>query len=178
LNANDLADLALLAANGGRPASDGWPLAERMPTAQFLHTAPVRHPHDEGVWLGSLSALDELPGSVGSVVSLCRVGIGQVPAGVEGIRVWLIDTPGHNANLDFVLRDTVDTIASLRSEGVEVFVHCAEARSRTSAVAALYGIRHRGVEAGEVWAVLPHFDPAPFLREAVARLTGHDGSGG
>ncbi|HRN30430.1 MAG TPA: hypothetical protein PK890_12125, partial [Terrimesophilobacter sp.] len=154
------------------------PWAGRSP----LRTRPVRHPHDEGVWLGSLSALDELPGSVGSVVSLCRVGIGQVPAGVEGIRVWLIDTPGHNANLDFVLRDTVDTIASLRSEGVEVFVHCAEARSRTSAVAALYGIRHRGVEAGRAWAdvgaVLPHFDPAPFLREAVARLTGHDGSGG
>ena len=57
----------------------------------------------------------------------------------------------------------------------EVFVHCAEARSRTAAVAALYSIRHRGVSPDQAWTdverVLPGFAPAPFHRAAVVRLS-------
>lgn len=174
LNANDLSNLALLATRGGEPTRDGWPAGARMPTERFLHTAPHQHPHDDGVWLGSLSGLDELPPEVNAVVSLSRVGAEQVPDAVESIRVWLIDEDGHNANLDFVLKDAADTIAALRAEGKQVFVHCAEARSRTASVAALYSVRHCGIAITEAWsdvaAVLPHFAPAPFHRAALARI--------
>lgn len=72
------------------------------------------------------------------------------------------------------MADAADVIAELRAEGTEVFVHCAEARSRTSAVAALYGIRHRGVSVDQAWRdverVLPYFDPARFLRDSVQRI--------
>ena len=178
LSANELTNLAFLAARGGKPTGDGWPSAPLVPTGGFLHTAPRQHPHDDGVWLGSLSALAELPAQfaagLGAVVSLSRVGAEQVPAGVESIRVWLIDEPDHNANLDSVLTDAVDTIAALRREGKQVFVHCAEARSRTAAVAALYGIRRCGIGHDQAWAdvaaVLPHFAPALFHREAVAHI--------
>lgn len=174
LDANQLTSLAFLAARGGRPTRDGWPTVPAMPTGGFLHTAPRRHPHDDEVWLGSLSALAELPAEIDAVVSLSRVGTEQMPSGVESIRAWLIDEPDHNANLDWVLADAADTIAALRREGKQVFVHCAEARSRTAAVAALYGIRHRGVEPDKAWAdvaaALPYFAPAQFHREAVARI--------
>jgi ADP-ribosylglycohydrolase len=188
LDANALTDLAFLATRGGRPSRDGWPTVPVMPTDGFLHTAPRRHPHDGGVWLGSLSALAELPtasptepaaspiepAEIGAVLSLSRVGTEQMPAGVESIRAWLIDEPGHNANLDWMLAEAADTIAALRAEGTEVFVHCAEARSRTAAVAALYAIRHRGVAPEQAWAdvaaALPYFAPAQELWEAVARI--------
>ena len=34
---------------------------------------PVRHPHDDGVWLGDIATLRALPPGVDAVVSLCRV---------------------------------------------------------------------------------------------------------
>lgn len=41
----------------------------------------VAHPHDEGV---PLSAIDDVEGApVGALMSLCRVGVDQLPAGVE-----------------------------------------------------------------------------------------------
>lgn len=176
LRTNDLTNLAFLAARDGEPTSDGWPMVPAMPSGAFLHTAPHQHPQDHGVWLGSLSALSELPEEIDAVVSLSRVGAEQVPSGVESIRVWLIDEPGHNANLDFVLADAADTIASLRREGKQVFVHCAEARSRTAAVAALYSIRNCGIAEEQAWSdvagVLPYFAPATFHRKALARIVG------
>jgi hypothetical protein len=135
-----------------------------VPSAHFDHTAPVQHPADPGVWLGSQNALGKLTDSVTAVVSLCRVGTAEVPEGLESIQVRLIDQPGHNPNLDFTLADATDVLAELRTEGKEVFVHCAEAHSRTAAVGALYAMRHRGVPAGQAWAqvesVLPHFAPS------------------
>lgn len=177
--ANDLARLAVLAARRGASDSRGWPAGASVLDETLLHTAPVRHPSDDGVWLGSQSALGVLPDSVGAVVSLARVGTEEVPAGLESVRVWLVDAPGANRNLERTLADAADVIAALRAEGLEVFVHCAEARSRTAAVAALYAARHRGSPLDEAWAaldgrsgsgVLPHFAPAPFLQDAVARI--------
>lgn len=171
---NDLSGFAFLATRGGTPTADGYPTAATVPSAHFLHTAPVPHPADPGVWLGSQNALDQLPASITAVVSLCRVGTAEVPEGLESIRVRLIDQPGHNLNLDFTLADTTDTVAELRAEGHEVFVHCAEARSRTAAVGALYAARHRGIPIEQAWeqteSVLPHFDPSAENREAVDRI--------
>ena len=100
---------------------------------------PVRHPHDDGVWLGNIATLRALPPGVDAVVSLCRVHDDDLPAGVEQIDVRLIDNvdPDANPNLDFVLTDTVRLIEQLRKEGHTVLVHCVAAQSRTPIVAAL-----------------------------------------
>lgn len=134
----------------------------------------MQHPHDAGLLLGSLAALDRLPAGVDAVVSLCRIGTAQVPDGAESIQVWLVDQPDRNSNLDFVLTEAVDAVAALRAEGKTVFLHCAEARSRTSAVSALYSTRHRGVPLEQAWEdvrrALPGFAPQRFLREAIERI--------
>ena len=137
----------------------------------------VQLPSDDGVWLGSLDALPRLateaPG-VSAVVSLCRVGTEQIPAGLTSVQVRLIDQPGKNPHLDTVLAGTVDTIAQLRAEGRGVFVHCLEARSRTAAIAALYLMTHHGVPEEDAWhqvaGVLPNYEPKEFLREGVRRV--------
>ena len=79
---------------------------------------PIRHPHDDGVWLGDVATLRALPPGVDAVVSLCRVPGGDLPIGVEQIDVRLIDDVGLdvNPNLDFVLSDTVRFIEQLRNE--------------------------------------------------------------
>ncbi|WP_167043489.1 ADP-ribosylglycohydrolase family protein [Salinibacterium sp. ZJ454] len=137
----------------------------------------VRHPHDEGVWLGAVGSLDALPDDVDAVVSLCRVGTAQVPARIaHHIEVWLIDKaePHHNPNLDFVLTDAADAVAALRAEGRTVLLHCVQAQSRTPTVAALYAARHRGVPMeqalAEVSAALPAAWPNPAFREYLRGL--------
>lgn len=179
LDVNALVRLAALAVRGGKPDKQGWPSATSMFNPSWRRTEPVQHPFDAGVWLGSQSSLSHLPESVGAVVSLSRLGTKEIPAGIQSVRVWLIDTAGENNNLDFTLAEAADVIALLRRQGKQVFVHCAEARSRTSAVAALYAVRHRGASVSEAWSslngrngrgALPHYDPAPFLREAVERI--------
>jgi ADP-ribosylglycohydrolase len=138
--------------------------------------APVRHPHDDGVWLGDVAALQGLPPSVDAVVSLCRVTDDDLPAGVEQIDIRLIDIEGQDANpnLDFVLTDTVRLIEQLRNEGRTVLLHCAACQSRTPTVAALYGARKLGTsgEAAlrEVSSVLPNAYPNSDFRLALQRL--------
>lgn len=175
VRAHDLVRAACLAVRGGRPDREGWPLAERStPYPQSDYLFP--HPHDADVWIGSLAGLDRLPAEVDAVVSLCRVGTRQVPRGIENVQVWLIDQPDRNANLDFVLAEAADAVAALRAEGKRVFLHCAEGRSRTSAVATLYGVRHCGIPLADAWRdvrdTLPGFAPQMFLREAVERVAG------
>lgn len=140
----------------------------------------VRHPHDDGVWLGAAGALDTLPAEIDAVVSLCRVGTAQVPAHIRHhVEVRLIDkndpAENPNPNLDFVLLDTVNAIAALRAEGRTVLVHCAQAQSRTPSVAALYAALHGGVPIeralAEVVAALPAANPQRFLRDAIVRLS-------
>ena len=122
----------------------GWPglrpadlvaLATRIVKADKLFSydvdpmTPVRHPHDDGVWLGDVATLLALPPGVDAVVSLCRVHDDDLPVGVEQIDVRLIDDvgPDANPNLDFVLTDTVRLIEQLRNEGRTVLVHCVAA---------------------------------------------------
>lgn len=102
----------------------------------------VRHPFDEGVWLGNVLALDELPEEITAVVSLCLVGHEQVPEGVVHVPYRLIDeaAPESNRNLAFVLRDAAELVAALRDEGHEVLVHCVAAQSRTPAVGIAYAM--------------------------------------
>nr|WP_302849669.1 ADP-ribosylglycohydrolase family protein [Humibacter ginsenosidimutans] len=177
INGDELVRRAALAARGGHPDDDGWPSADRFsPTP--LH-APVRHPFDDGVWLGALDGLDHLPEGVDAVVSLCRTGRAQTPGFVQPENrdaVWLIDRPGRNADPEFVLADTADAIATLRAESRVVYVHCYEARSRTPSVAAAYAVRHRGIDPDAAFdaiaRVLLTSDPKEFLVDAVRRLGG------
>jgi ADP-ribosyl-[dinitrogen reductase] hydrolase len=138
--------------------------------------APVRHPHDDGVWLGNVTTLRTLPPGVDAVVSLCRVNDDDLPVGVEQIDVRLIDIvdPDANPNLDFALTDTVRLIEQLRNEGRTVLVHCVAAQSRTPTVAALYGARKQGISGKaalwEVTSALPDADPNSDFRQALQRL--------
>ncbi|TFD11711.1 dual specificity protein phosphatase family protein, partial [Cryobacterium sp. TMT4-10] len=155
-----------------------WPTADHLAyaTSGDISTL-VRHPHDDGVWLGAVGILDDLPAEIDAVVSLCRVGRSQVPDRIRAenrVAVWLVDEvdPRANPNLTFVLEDTVDAIAALRAEGRTVFVHCVQAISRTPTVGALYAARHRGVPIEqalrEVTDALPNANPnVTFLRELV-----------
>lgn len=137
---------------------------------------PVRHPHDEGVWLGDVATLGTLPPGVDAVVSLCRVQEHELPLGVEQIDIQLIDIvgPDANPNLDFVLTDTVRLIEQLRNEGRTVLVHCVAAQSRTPTVASLYGARRQGISGNaalrEVVSVLPDTYPNSDFRRALERL--------
>jgi ADP-ribosylglycohydrolase/protein-tyrosine phosphatase len=137
---------------------------------------PVRHPHDDGVWLGDVAALQEIPAGVDAVVSLCRVNDDDLPVGVEQIDIRLIDIvgPHANPNLDFVLTDTVRLIEQLRNEGRTVLLHCVACQSRTPTVAALYGARKQSISGmlalQEVTAVLPGAWPNSAFLEALKRL--------
>lgn len=138
----DLVEAATLAARGGRPNAYGWPGVERIAYHQTHRPVLVRHPCDEGVWLGNVLALDELPEEITAVVSLCLTGSEQVPAGVAQVPFRLIDEPQPeaNPNLDFVLTDAARTVASLRAEGHQVLVHCVAAQSRTPTVGIAYAM--------------------------------------
>jgi ADP-ribosylglycohydrolase/protein-tyrosine phosphatase len=137
---------------------------------------PSPHPHDDGVWLADVSALQRLPAGVDAVVSLCRVNDEDLPVGVEQIDIRLIDIEGQDANpnLDFVLTDTVRLIGLLRNEGRTVLLHCVACQSRTPTVAALYGARKQGISGmlalQDVIAVLPNAWPNSDFRRAVKRL--------
>jgi ADP-ribosylglycohydrolase/protein-tyrosine phosphatase len=138
--------------------------------------APVRHPHDDGVWLGDITALRELPPGVDAVVSLCRVNDGDLPVGIQQIDVRLIDRvePDENPNLDFVLTDTLRLIEQLRGEGRTVLLHCVACQSRTPTVAALYGARRNSITIDEALSdiveVLPQAWPNDEFRQALLRL--------
>jgi ADP-ribosyl-[dinitrogen reductase] hydrolase len=149
---------------------------ERPFSYDLVRMTPVRHPHDDGVWLGDVAALQSLPPGVNAVVSLCRVNDDDLPAGVEQIDIRLIDIvgPDANPNLDFVLTDTVRLIEQLRNEGRSVFLHCVACQSRTPTVAALYGARRQGISGllalEDVTEVLPDSWPNSDFRKAIKRL--------
>lgn len=174
LRANDLVRLAVLAAREGGTDAEGWPAADRA-TVYPWNDWLFPHPHDDGVLVGSIAALDRLPIDVDAVVSLCRVGTSQVPTHAESIQVWLVDQRNRNLNLEQVLTEASDLVARLRAEGKKVFFHCAEARSRTASLTTLYSVRHCGVPLAQAWrdaaTTLPAFNPEPFLREAIDRIT-------
>jgi len=181
LRARDLVALGVMTARHGRPDSGGWPAGTRLDYSAYKDSGVLaRHPHDEGVWLGGVDALRKLPDGVDAVVSLCRLGVAQVPApGVaagDHLEVWLVDDPeqGKNPNLDFVLTDAAEAVAALRAEGRTVLLHCVQAQSRTPAVAALYGARLTGrtpTEAlSDIVKALPRANPNSGLRAALERL--------
>lgn len=143
----------------------------------------VAHPHDRGVYLGGIGALDRLPSNVDAVISLCRIGRRQVPDTIDRencVAVWLVDssTQEDNQYVDFTLTESADMVARMRREGKTVLLHCVQAHSRTPTVGALYAARHLGVPIDDalrqVSAVLPMANPNPAFVEAIRRIA-HEG---
>ena len=168
LRTRDLVDLGSQIVRKGKPDSFDF-------TYSGYETGViVQHPYDEGVWLGDIGALRPLPEGVDAVVSLYRVGEADLPACAEQIDVRLIDQPGVNHHLDFVLLDTVRAVEQLRQDGQIVLIHCVQAQSRTPTIAALYGARLRGVSIAEALAdvcgILPDASSIREFREALQRL--------
>ncbi|MBT2554479.1 dual specificity protein phosphatase [Arthrobacter sp. ISL-5] len=165
--------MELAGGEGHQP--DAWPRAARQDYGMFDRTdVLVRHPHDDGVWLGCVGSLARVAEvGIDAVVSLCRLGTSDVPgvAAVDHARFWVVDSPKYedNAHAAFVLRDAAAAVERFRSEGKTVLLHCVRAESRTPAVAALYGAQVAGItplEALEdVRRVLPGASPnGLFLR--------------
>lgn len=174
LRGEQLVHLAHLATAGG---SSGWPTLERIDYSRFGAVGTlVRHPFDDGVWLGDAGALDDLPEEVTAVVSLCRLGTGQVAGHVKHVTFRLVDRPepDENPNLAFVLGDAARTVADLREEGHVVLVHCVAAHSRTPAVGIAYALR-LGQSLGEscraLQRALPTSRPNSTFAKCLSRMS-------
>jgi ADP-ribosyl-[dinitrogen reductase] hydrolase len=173
LRGRDLARLAVLSVRGGQDDAQGWPSGESLATYAGASTVTVEHPDDPGVLLGAVGALR--PGVAGAVVSLCRLGINQVPlhgvAPADHTEAWIIDIDGANIDLPSAIRDAADAVRILRSEGKAVLLHCVHAETRTPIVAAAYGSMKTGSSPSEalqrVLAVLPSARPRPSFRAAL-----------
>ncbi|APH01186.1 hypothetical protein ASJ30_06210 [Janibacter indicus] len=174
--AEDLVEAATLAARDGRPNAYGWPGVGRINYHRAHRPVLVRHPFDDGVWLGNVLALDELPEEITAVVSLCLTGSEQTPSGVVHVPFRLIDDPQPeaNPNLDFVLTDAARTVGSLRAEGHQVLVHCVAAQSRTPTVGIAYamisGVNLDTATKG-VCSALPDASPNRGFRATLARYS-------
>lgn len=133
------------------------------------------HPYDPQVVLGGVGVLRNLPADVDAVVSMCRLRDDDIRTDVPHVEVRLIDRPerDENPHLDYVLLETVRAVERLRAQGRTVLVHCVGAYSRTPTMAALYGLRLKGVGAEQalrdVAAVLPGANPNPAFRAALKR---------
>jgi ADP-ribosylglycohydrolase len=157
----ELVALALENAEPTRSHEDRWPMAAHV-EAKPIGTL-ARHPHDDGVWLGSMDMLDQLPDEVTAVVSICRTGRQQIPSANDNVtqraEFWLVDDVDANVDALSVIIDAADTVAQLRQQGHVVFLHCVAAHSRTPTVAAAYSARHLGRECmtahEEIRSVLP-----------------------
>jgi protein-tyrosine phosphatase len=140
----------------------------------------VRSPHDDKVWLSGVSSLRQLPEGVDAVVSLCRLGVDDLPAAAvqaqNHVEVWLVDDarPERNPHLDYVLTEAAEAIRELRAEGKTVLLHCVQAQSRTPTVAALYGAQVTGRSPrsclADIQRVLPTAQPNSGMLAALDRL--------
>ncbi|WP_298119559.1 ADP-ribosylglycohydrolase family protein [uncultured Aurantimicrobium sp.] len=159
LNYRDLLNLGVLCASGkDQHEVTGWPLSTQMSGTH--ENVWVQHPHDDGVYLASLTALEEMPADIDAVVSMCRVGTEQVQ-GAEVFEFWLFVEPGHNLDTVAVLRDAAHTVAKLREEGKKVVIHCVAAHNRTPAAAIAYSILHKNIAFDQAWQEVRNALPNP-----------------
>lgn len=175
LRARDLMVLGMELGRGEGRRQLSWPRAERHDYSMWGRTdALVRHPHDDGVWLGGVGSLERVAElGIDAVVSLCRLGTLDVPgvAPENHATFWVVDSAveGDNAHTAFVLGEAAAAVERYRAEGKTVLLHCVRAEARTPTVAALYGAHVAQISPlealEEVRRLLPGARPNPlFLR--------------
>lgn len=183
LATDDLVRLGVMVARGGAPDAIGWPTVDSLVEwARDREPVPVCVPleasgpdADGGVLVGNLLGIDEaVSQGVDAIVSLCRVGRGDVPTDVQHATFWLVDQVAEeaNPNLRFVVEDAAGAVADLRHEGSRVFLHCVAGRSRTPTVAATYLADRDGTSRADalhrVRATLLDVHPNPRFRALLA----------
>lgn len=176
LRVRDLMMLGMELARGEGRRLDSWPRAITQDYSFWGRTdALVRHPHDDGVWLGgirSLARVAEL--GIDAVVSLCRLGTEDIPgvAPADHATFWVIDSfdAGDNAHPDFVLREAAAAVERYRAQGKTVLLHCVRAESRTPTVAALYGAKAAGISPLQALSDLRRVLPGGRPNELFLRL--------
>ena len=159
-----------------------WPHAAHQSYSGWDGTDAVAvHPHDDGVVLSGIDAAygrQVIPGGrIDAVVSLCRVGVNDLDhfslPPEDRIEVRLVDSSSASVNphLKLVMEEAANAVAAFRAEGKRVLLHCVAAQSRTPSVAALYSVRHCGIDPAvalrEVCAALPAATPNAALAPAV-----------
>lgn len=179
MRSRDVARLGILIARHGADDSQGWPSCPRLDYGE-RELAPLAHPVDSGVLLGTVRWSVDPP--VDAVVSLCRLGRGEVPAkGVspdDHVEVWLVDSSHgqDNPNLAFVIDDAAKAVEELRREGKRVLLHCVRAENRTPIVAARYsmvcGTNDPEQALEDVCRALRRVGLNPTLRDAYFALSG------
>ena len=172
----DLIMQGSLLAGGGQSDAKGWPSCPDVAYAERASVEVVRHPHDDGVLLGTHATRGH---GASAVVALCRVGRKQgCFEGVETVvesRLLDDEDPANNPNLHFELFDAADAVRGLRAEGHTVLLHCVAAHQRTPSVAVVYSILlgHSVDEARRaVLAALPGARGRGALWEAAGELGG------
>jgi hypothetical protein len=180
LAATDLDRLARRAAGRGITDRLGWPGCSRLVPYYLSHFGQVPLSVElGGAHFGNIAGLGPaIDAGANVVVSLCRMGTEDVPAGVEHQVIGLIDTTAEdNPNLVAVLEDTADFIATRVTEGKFVYVHCVRAENRTPGVAAAYLARRGGMSVDAavetVKAAIAH-RPQAWLIEGLRQAAGLD----
>lgn len=171
LNARLLVDMAETIVGAPKPSG-------RHRAAEYDRPRlPVRHPHDDGVWLGGVAALRKpptgvnLPPDVDVAISLCRVDDSEIPGGITHLDLRIDDEIPH---LAFAVLNAVRAVEQARVDGQTVYLHCEHAVDRTPAVAALYGARCQGIPVEQaltdVVEVLPGAEVPAALRSTLQEL--------
>jgi hypothetical protein len=169
-----------LAVNQGLPDGKGWPTAATFDYSDYgARFEFSRFGADEGLYLGGVGRLGELPADITAVVSLCRVGFQDVPAHVERhLAVFLIDDSNADANqnLEFTFANAAAAVKQLRDQGHKVFLHCVQSQSRTPSVAITYAVKHLGMKFddayAEVMTALPEAEPNPRFERVLRETLG------
>ncbi|MCQ1947566.1 ADP-ribosylglycohydrolase family protein [Arthrobacter sp. zg-Y1116] len=178
LRTRDLMTLGIELAGGNGRQIRQWPRTAHFDYNGWDRTdVLVRHPDDDGVWLGGVGSLERTAElGIDAVVSLCRLGTDDAPGITpeNHAAFWLVDSASveSNAYAGYVLQEAAAAVERFRAEGKTVLLHCVRAESRTPTVAALYGARAAGVtplEALErVRRVLPNAHPNSAFRQVLA----------
>ena len=162
--------------------SPAWPCAPVAPTrkagpaSRRWATAPrqARHVELDGAWFGNHAGLGTaVDAGATVVVSLCRMGADDVPAGIEHHTIGLIDSDlDDNPNITHVLLDTAQTIGDLVDDGEHVFVHCVHAEHRAPTMAAAYLITRGADSETAIRRARTALGgaPQPFMRDALIQV--------
>lgn len=177
--AADLVRLAVLAVQGGRDDSQGWPSTERLyhPTSRRAGTfwSIEREPR---LVLGEQCSLGVDAAPFDAVISLSRLGTSESPVAHPHqltIRVMDAEEPEKNVHLDFQYFDVSMQLRRWLDEDRTVFLHCVHTHNRTPNFLAAFLMYCHGLSKeqalDEVTRALPMAQPHGYLSERLGLIT-------